>query len=363
VTVGVEEEFLIVDAGSRAARPFQDRILASARQALGDSVESELQLSQLETGTPVCRDLAEVRRELVRLREGVMAAAEEQGCRIAAAGTHPFSHWREGDTITPKAPYLALARDYQQLAREQLVCGCHVHVGFGDPEEAIEVLNRVGPWLSPIVALAVNSPFWLGVDTGYGSFRTEVWRRWPISGLPHAFASRADYDALVEQLLATGSVDDPARIYWDVRPSSRFATLEFRATDVCPTVDEAVMVTGLVRGLARTFQAEALDDRPVPPARPELVRAALWRAARYGLDADLVDVTTARAVPALELVESLLAFVRPALADWGEWDEVSTLVKETAARGTGAARQRQAFARSGRLEDVVDLVVAETVRG
>jgi carboxylate-amine ligase len=241
------------------------------------------------------------------------------------------------------------------------VCGCHVHVGFAARDDAIEVLNRVGPWLSPIMALAVNSPFWVGVDTGYGSFRTEIWRRWPMAGLPERFESREEYDALVRDLLATGSVDDPARIYWDVRPSAKFDTLEFRVTDVCLTVDEAVMVTGLVRGLAEMCHDQAVRGEPMPMLRPELLRAAMWRAARYGIEADLVDVLSRRAVPALEMVEQLLSFVRPALADHGEWDEVSGLVHETAARGTGASRQRGVYARSGRLEDVVDFVVSETV--
>ncbi|MDP9072396.1 MAG: carboxylate-amine ligase [Actinomycetota bacterium] len=362
-TIGVEEEFFIVDQETRALRPRLEPILARARGALGDAVQPELQLIQVETGTPVCRSLAEVRRELARLRHQVMAAAVAEGTRICASGTHPFSHWNEGHAITPKPAYVALERDYQQLAREQLVCGCHVHVGFPDGEDAIEVLNRVGPWLSPIVALAVNSPFWAGVDTGYGSFRTEVWRRWPMAGLPHVFESRAEYDQLVRELVVTGSIDDPARIYWDVRPSAKFATLEFRATDICLTVDEAVLVAGLVRALAQSCHTEAVAGRPVPRVRPEMLRASMWRAARYGVEADLVDVLTPRAVPAREMVEELLAFLRPALADRGEWEEISGLARETAARGTGAARQRQAFARSGRMEDVVDLIVSETVRG
>lgn len=362
-TVGVEEEFFLVDAETRGLRPRLERILPRARQTLGEHVKPELQLSQVEALTPVCHDLSEVRNEVARLRRRLAAAAADEHSDIAATGTHPFSHWAEGHTITPEAAYLTLARDYQQVAREQLVCGCHVHVGFADREDAIQALNRVGPWLSPIIALGVNSPFWLGVDTGYGSFRTEVWRRWPIAGMPHVFESGAEYDALVEQLLVTGSIDDPARIYWDVRPSARFTTLEFRMNDVCLTVDDTVLTAGLVRALAKTCHGQAVEDQPLPRVRPEMLRAAMWRAARYGLEADLVDVLSMRAVPAAELVESLLCFLRPALEDDGAWDEISALVGDTAARGTGASRQRRVFARSGRLEDVVDFVVAETARG
>ncbi len=361
-TVGVEEEFLIVDAETRRLRPRAPRIMPAAEQEVGHHVAPELQRSQLETGTAVCRTLEEIRAEVIRLRRGLMAAAEANGSRIAAAGTHPFSSWDEEHQLTPKAAYLALERDYQQLTREQLMCGCHVHVGFADREVAIQVLNRVRPLLSPLLALTVNSPFWLGVDTGYGSFRTQMWRRWPTSGLPEPFESRADYEALVATMLATGSIDHEARIYWDVRPSHRFPTLEFRVSDVCLTVDETVMATGLVQALCRTCHAEAVTEAPPPRPRSELVRAAMWRAARYGVEADLVDVLEGRAAPAERVVDSFLSLLRPALEASGDWDEVSALVGRTMAAGTGASRQRQALVRSGRLEDVVDLAVAETMR-
>jgi carboxylate-amine ligase len=361
-TVGVEEEYQIIEAETRELHSQQESILPGARAAVGDRVTPELYLSQIEIGTPVCRSLAEVRRELVRLRREVIAAAEREGNRIAAAGTHPFSHWGD-QQITPKARYVGIEQDYQQLAREQLIFGCHVHVGIRDREAAIQVMNRSRPWLATLLALAANSPFWLGVDTGYASFRTEIWRRWPMAGTPQVFASRAEYDHLVQALVGTESISDATKIYWDVRPSARFETVEFRVTDVCMTLDEAVMIAGLARSLAQTCYAQAVRDEPAKDARPELLRAAKWRAARYGLDADLVDTESERAVPAAELVEKLLAFVRPALEESGDWDEISALVRETVRRGTGATRQRAAYARAGRLEDVVDLIVSETTRG
>jgi carboxylate-amine ligase len=361
-TVGVEEEYQIINVRTRELHSRQERILNGAQDALGEQVTPELYLSQIEIGTPVCRDLSEVRNELVRLRREVIASAEREGNRIAAAGTHPFSHW-EDQQLTPKARYVGIAQDYQQLAREQLIFGCHVHVGILDREAAIEVMNRSRGWLAPMLALASNSPFWLGADTGYASFRTEIWRRWPMAGTPQVFRSRAEYDRLVAALVQTESITDATRIYWDARPSARFETIEFRVTDVCMTVDEAVMIAGLARSLAQTCYAQAVSDEPVEHARPELLRAAKWRAARYGLDADLIDTEEERAVPAAELIEKFLTFVRPALEENGEWDEVSRLVRETLRRGTGATRQREAYQRSGRLEDVIDLIVAETARG
>lgn len=361
-TIGVEEEYQIVEAQTRELHSEQQSILPGAREAVGDRVTPELYLSQIEIGTPVCHSLAEVRRELMRLRREVIAAAEREGNRIAAAGTHPFSHWGD-QQLTPKARYVGIEQDYQQLAREQLIFGCHVHIGIRDREAAIQVMNRSRPWLAPLLALAANSPFWLGVDTGYASYRTEIWRRWPMAGTPQVFSSRAEYDRLVQALVETESISDATKIYWDARPSARFETIEFRVTDVCMTLDEAVMIAGLVRSLAQTCYRQAVRDEPMRHARPELLRAAKWRAARYGLDADLIDTERERAVPAAELIEKLLAFVRPALEENREWDEISALVRETLRRGTGAARQRQVYARAGRLEDVVDFIIAETMKG
>lgn len=263
-TIGVEEEFLLVDAESRRLRPSAQEVLPSAEDAMGEGeqVDKEFKLSQLETGTPVCHTLDELGEEIGRMRTKVAEAAERTGSRIAAAGTHPFSDWREeGSDVTPDQSYLGLERDYQRLAREKTICGCHIHVGISDAEAAIQVLNGVRPWLPAILAVSVNSPFWLGEDTGYGSYRTEIWRRWPTAGTPDPFASRADFDRLVDVLLQTGSIDDPARIHWDVRPSPQFPTLEFRVTDVCLTVDDALTVAALVRALVRRCNADALEGR------------------------------------------------------------------------------------------------------
>ncbi len=364
-TIGVEEEFLLVDAESRRLRPWAEKVLPRAEGSLhqGERVDQEFKLSQVETGTPPCHTLEELSDELTQMRGKVMAAAQRVGARIAAAGTHPFSDWQgEGSEVTPDESYLGLERDYQRLAREKIICGCHVHVGISDAEAAIQVLNRVRPWLPAILALSVNSPFWLGEDTGYGSYRTEIWRRWPTAGTPDPFDSRAQFDRLVEVLLRTESIDDPARIHWDVRPSPRFPTLEFRVTDVCLTVDDAVTVAALVRGLVRTCHARALEGDAPPLPRAELMRLATWRAARFGLEDDLVDVLGERSVPAPELLEALLDFVRPGLEEHGEWDVVSGLVERVVEHGTGAARQRRAFERARQLEDVVDFVVDATAR-
>jgi carboxylate-amine ligase len=357
--IGVEEEYFLIDPVTRALAPAVERVLPLAKAVAGDSVATEMQQAQIEIGTDVCLTLAEVRAELVRLRTAVAGAAGSAGTMIAASGTHPFSDWRASD-FTPKDSYLQLGRDYGQIAREQLVCGCHVHVGMPGQAETIEILNRARPWLSPIRALAVNSPFWAGSDTGYAGYRHAVWLRWPMAGTPDEFASWEDYEDLVRTLEETGSIDDPARIYWEVRPSSKFETLEFRVTDVCMTVDETVMVAGLIRALARACHLDFLNGVPSPSVRPELMQAATWRAARYGVDGDLVDVVERRSLPAGKMIAALLDFIGPALDEFGEREEVSSLVDTTLRDGTGAARQRRAFARAGRPEDVVDYIVEQT---
>ena len=220
----------------------------------------------------------------------------------------------------------------------------------------------MAPWLSPVVALAANSPFWGGRDTGYASYRTELWRRWPTAGTPAPFADRAEYDAVVEALFRTGSIDDHARIYWDVRPSARFPTVEFRVADIGMTVADTVMTAGLVRALAVTAAREAADGRGGAGVRvrPELLRAATWRAARYGVSADLVDVVAGTAAPARELIGGLLERLRPALVDLGDWDEISSLVAGVLADGAPADRQRRVWAATGKLESVVEFIVEAT---
>ncbi len=350
-TIGVEEEFQIIHPESRQLRQRAGRVLDRARREVGEEVTNELYLSQIEIGTPVCESLADARSELVRLRKAVVEAAARQGCRIGAAGTHPFSNW-ENQAAHAQGPLCGGSLDdFQQLTREQIIFGSHVHVGIDDRDEAIRVMNRVRPWLAPILALSANSPFWLGLDTGYASYRTVLFGRFPMAGIPMDLASRAEYDEVVESLVSTESIVDASRIYWDVRPSMHFDTLEFRVADVCQSVDEAVAVVGLCRGLAITcHDAPHLDD-PRHRVRPELLRAAKWRAARFGMDGELIDPWGRKAVPASRMVEALLAFVRPSLESLGEWDEVSTLVREILARGNGATRQRRAYQASGKFQE------------
>lgn len=347
-----------MDAGTGELRPVADEILPLAKEALGDQVEAELNRAQIETGTRVCATLAEVRAELERLRRRLREAAARAGCSVIASGTHPLAAPEDSEVNPAKERYRRLEREFQAVAREQLVNGCHVHVGIADRDEAVEVLARVRPWLATVVALAANSPFWIGADSGYASYRTEVWARWPLTGVPEPLGSRADYDGLVAALQAVEALPDATFLYWDVRPSARYETLEFRAADACLTVDDAVMVAGLWRAVARTAAEEARAGVPCPALRGELVDAARWRAARYGVEGTLVDLVEGRTAPASAVVDRLLAHVRPALEAAGDWDEVSGLVERTMAGGNGAVRQRAALTRRGEMADVLALLLA-----
>ncbi|MGH8904582.1 MAG: carboxylate-amine ligase [Egibacteraceae bacterium] len=364
LTLGVEEEFLVVDPVLRGVvtdgRPVLEPL---DRQGLvggqDGSYDQELHLSMIESRTPVCQSLDQVRAELQRLRARLVQAAAEAGRWVVSAGSLPMTDWR-GQRITPKPRYQQIAQLHQQVARQQVICGCHVHVGISDRETAVQVLNRVRPWLPVLLAISASSPFWMGRDTGYASYRTILWGGWPTAGMPYPHRSAAEYRDVVQSLIDTGTIVDGGQIYWDIRLGVEHDTVEFRIADACTTVDETVLQAGLCRALVRTCMDEAARGQLLPDVRPELLQAAKWRAARFGLDDDLIDVLAAEAVPAPVLLGRFLGYLRPALEDLGDWGKIEALAEQTQRRGISAQRQRRVFAHAQRLEQVVDLLVTET---
>jgi carboxylate-amine ligase len=257
-----------------------------------------------------------------------------------------------GQLITAEDRYRDMARANAVLAREQLICGCHIHVSTEGPNQAIAIMNRVRRWLPTLLALSANSPFWEGQDTGFASYRTEVWTRWPTSGPPGHFSNIGQYEALVDQLVKTGVILDRGMVYWDIRPSDNYPTLEFRVCDVFLSVDEAVAVAGLIRGLVVQCSSEAPLATEL---RHELLRAASWRAARSGLSGDLIDPLDGSTKPARRVVDDLLAFVTPALDRLGDTSLVRQSVLCILEEGNGADRQRRAFAVRGDVADAIEL--------
>lgn len=363
-TLGVEEEYQLVHPSTRELCGRASKVLATAQAATSrDRVQPELHRCQIEIATDVCHSLADLRQELQRSRHTVIEAAAKEGVAIVAAGTHPFSRWQDQD-LTDKARYRRIADTLQQAIRELVIFGCHVHVGlngtaFHDhPEMALEIVNRCRLWLSPLLALTANSPFWQGRDTGYDSYRTELWCRLPAAGPPPPFSNYSEYTDFVDALIQAGVIRDTSNLYWDIRLSQAFPTIEFRIADVCMTIDEAVMLAGLIKALVRTHYEAHQASKPYPLVKSELLKAIHWNAARYGTSADLIELAPVKAVAAATYIEQLLSSLQPALEAEGDWDTVAPIVRQVMTRGNGATRQRQWF-QAGGWQAVVDRLVEQ----
>jgi glutamate---cysteine ligase / carboxylate-amine ligase len=356
-SVGVEEEFLLVEPGTGRPKAVAGTVLQVAGQAAGSDLEAELQQQQLEANSRPCRSLDDLHRELRRGRAAAAAAAGRAGAQVAALGTSPVP-------VEPRpvhtSRYEQMTEDYGMTAREQLTCGCHVHVEISSAEEGVAVLDRAGPWLAALLALSANSPFWQGQDSSYASFRYQVWGRWPSSGPTEPFRTAQAYRDTIEQMVGTGTLIDPGMVYFNARLSERYPTVEIRIADVCLRADDAVLIAALARALVETEARAWREERPAPRIRTELLRLAAWRASRSGLDGALLHPVTGRPEPAESVVNTLLEHCRDALADAGDADAVAKLLAALLARGNGASFQRAAYRRSGRLPDVIGGAVQVT---
>jgi glutamate---cysteine ligase / carboxylate-amine ligase len=357
LTLGVEEEMHLIDVTSSRLAGRAPALLARLPP---EHFSYELQRTTVETNTVVCRTLSELSVEIMRLRQQVVEVAAAEGLSIAAVGTVPLSS--AGDfKLTRSGRFARMQADYRLLVDEQLICGTQVHVGVPDRDQAVLVAQRVHRDLPLLLALSASSPFWHGADTGYASFRSLIWARWPTSGMAGPMTSAAEYDDLLADLITSGVISDTKMAYFDVRPSAHVPTIELRVCDACPLVDDAILIAGLFRALVATALAAIAADEPPSPLAAPLHRAAMWRAGRSGLSGQLLDNgVRPRPVPAADAVRGLLLRMRPMLEDVGDWDTIAELAQATLARGNSASRQRNALAERGRLTDVVSQVVAET---
>ncbi|QXJ26170.1 glutamate--cysteine ligase [Actinomadura graeca] len=357
---GIEEEYFVVDPGSRVVVPRAAAVVRGARPALGERASTELVDFLAEAKTPPCDDLDKLEEQVRSMRAAMAASAASEGVRLAATGT-PVLGDLVPAPISPGARYAESLATYRGLDDEQCICSCHVHVEMPDRERAVQVSNHLRPWLPTLLALAANSPYWAGRDTGHACWRVMAWARWPVAGPPPYFESYAHYEDLVGRLLDCGALMDTGTIFWDVRPSARLPTVEVRLADVSLTAADAAVFAGLIRALVRVSAAAAEAGERAPEPSQEMLRAGYWLAARDGLSGTGLDVCTGRPAPFRDQAGDLLSHVRPALLDSGDLDRVTGGVRRLMTGGTGAERQRAAYRRRGRLTDVVDACMLRDV--
>ncbi|MFG2720122.1 glutamate--cysteine ligase [Streptomyces sp. NPDC048416] len=354
-TVGVEEELLMVSARTGEVLALSTVVVSppSPREADDDDeqgFERELQKEQVEFATSPLTSMADVEEEIVQRRREAASRAEEAGATVAALATSPVP---VQPSLDLGERHLWMARNFGLTAREQLTCGCHVHVAVESDDEGVAVLDRIRPWLSVLTAISGNSPFWQGEDSGYSSYRSRVWNRWPSAGPTEIFGSADRYHQHVESMLATGALRDDGMIYFDARLSARYPTVEIRVADVCLEPGTTVLIAALVRALVETAASAWRAGRPPAPVSAGLLRLASWRAARSGLTGTLVDPRTMREKPASSVVSALVAHVEDALADSGDLERVRRTLARLTERGTGAERQREIYRQHENLESVV----------
>jgi glutamate---cysteine ligase / carboxylate-amine ligase len=354
--VGVEEEFLLIDPDSGCPRAVASTVLRAGDDLPGD-LAGELQAEQLETATYPRTTLDDVGREIRSRRREATIAARRAGVEAVPLATYPMPI----DPHSADDPrYREMMRRFGRTAAEQLTCGCHVHVAVESDEEAVGVVDRIRPWLAVLLALSVNSPFCAGIDSGYGSYRNQIWGRWPSAGPTGPFGSAAEYQRITEQLLRTETLLDRGMLYFDARPSDHQPTVEVRVADVCREPRDALLLAALTRGLVETAAREWAAGQPPAPARTETLRLADWRAARSGIDDTLLLPHDWRPVAAGEVVDALTAYIAPALADAGDQLKVQELWHDLRTRRPGAHHQRLARRDHGLQGVVRDAIAAST---
>jgi carboxylate-amine ligase len=360
-TIGIEEEYQIVHPATRELTSYIQEFLDSGRVILKDAIKPEFLQSQVEVGSRICETIQQARAEIGRLRREVCQLAESKGLRIAAAGTHPFTSWTT-QHVTAGERYTKHEKHMADVARQMLVFGTHVHVAIEDRELMMDVMNQVRYFLPHLLALSTSSPFWRGRDTGLKSYRTIILGNLPRAGIPPSFSSWAEYQSFIDTLVQTGCIDEPTKIWWDIRPNPKYPTLEFRFPDICTRVDEVICIAALLLGL--TAKLVRLRQRNVQwrEYRRNLLTENKWRAVRYGIHCNLIDFGKRREVPVPELVREILQEIDDVVDELGIREETAYALR-ILEEGTSADRQLEVYRKSRDLRAVVDHVIAETKAG
>src|SRR5438128_5037175 len=358
-TLGIEEEFQIIDPKTRELRSHITEMIDEGRMILGEQVKPEMHQSMIEVGTGVCNNIQEARADLVKLRRTVSALAQTKGLRIAAASTHPFSHWKD-QKITPHEHYAALIDEMQVLAESLLIFGMHVHVGVDDREAQIHLMNAARYFLPHVLALSTSSPFWMGHNTGLKSYRSEIFKKFPRTDIPDHFDSYGSFQRYVDLLVKTGCVNDGKKIWWDLRPHPVFPTLEFRICDIPTRVDDTVAIAALFQAIVAKLTKLIDKNLGFRLYRRMLIQENKWRAVRWGLDGKMIDFGKQKEVPTKDLVRELLDFVDDVLDDLGSRKEVEH-IHTILERGTSADEQLRVYAETNDLKAVVDRLIELTM--
>lgn len=356
-TVGIEEEYLLVQGAAPFLAAVGEQVVAVASESDEGQFEHELKQEQAEIGTAPHREMGVLAEELRARRTALAQAADSLGVRLLASGTSPLD---EQASTTIDRRYERMSDVYGRLAKMQLTCGMHVHVGIDSQAEGVGVLDRIGGWLPVVAALSSNSPFFAGQETEYASYRSVLWGQWPTAGATDPFGSVEAYEEARADLITAGAALDEGMIYFDARLSARYPTVEVRVCDVCADVADAPVLAALIRALVSTAAADAAAGTPAPRIRGELMRAAKWRAARFGVEAELLDPEERRLLPARDLLDRMLESLTPALRESSDEALVRDGIGRILEQGTGSRLQRQAYAANG-ITGVVDAIAERTV--
>ncbi len=360
-TLGIEEEFQVVDPETRELKSHIHELFAEGEKRLKDEIKREMHDPVIEIGTPICKNISDARREITRLRKEIRNLVRESNLRIAAAGTHPISHWADVQ-MTAGARYDQIVHEMQMLARANLIFGLHVHVAVEDNETRIQIMNAARYFLPHVFALSVNSPFWCGHNTGWKSYRAKVFERFPRTGLPDTFRSWGEYEEMVGTLMRTNCIDNAKKIWWDVRPHPFFPTLEYRICDIPMRVEETLCFAALFQAITVKLYRIYKQNMGWRYYRRLLLSENKLRAARFGTGGKLIDFGKREEVPFAALLDELLEFVDDVVDELGSRNEVY-YSREILRGGTGADRQLEAYKERNDLRDVVDTIIRETELG
>jgi glutamate---cysteine ligase / carboxylate-amine ligase len=362
LTIGIEEEYQIIDPQTRELRSYISEILEEGRLILREQVKPELHQAMVEVGSLVCSTPAELKTELIRLRRTIIELAGKNGLKIAASGTHPFSSWMTQE-ITPQERYRGVKEDMQELAQRLLIFGTHVHVAIEDRQFLIDAMNVVRYLLPHVLCLSTSSPFWMGRTTGLKSYRSIIFSNFPRSGIPRTYDSWEEYTSMIETLVRTNTIPDGSKIWWDVRPNWTYPTLEFRICDVCTRVDEAICIAAIFQAIIAKLWKLRRDNLSFRVYPAELIEENKWRAVRYGLDGKLIDFGKQEELPARELIRELIEwFIGDVVDELGSRQEVEYAYR-ILQEGSSADRQIATYQRTGDMKAVVDQLIQETSEG